>query len=784
MRTTARRTLSAIVAATLATASVLAAAPAASAAPEADTTPPVVTFTWPYNGIVYGQAGGFFSPTASDENGIVAWTVYIDEVVYFTSTSSTILTMWVPIGRLANGPHTIRVTATDPSGNVGTSAPLAITIDRATTVTDIIRPAEGSWVGDSMDIEFVSDQNLKTWEIAVDGSLYWTAGGFSRTTVPYPISGWVDGSAHTVAVTGTDYVGRTSTVTHTVYADAAPPVVGIGAVPSTVAAATVLTGTASDSGSGVTSVMLAFAEREGGDCTSTSGFGVMATLDGSNWSAPMPPTAADGDFCLTAMATDGVGRTSTTTVPVTVDVAGPDAPTGLAPVGEFVTPQTVLTWDAAADAVSYEYRVASDASSLEATAPIAVPGTTATLAAPPAASWVWQVRGIDEHGNAGPWTASSQVTVVAAPELDACSGSCGIIVSTLGLNWGAVPFAVSYRVQVTGTDADGDTVLYEESIDGALTDATITLPADFPTGSAAARVRAELDHEVGGSTVTDWSEPLRFLRFAAPGMPTLLGPSSSAYLAGDEVQLSWTDDPSVVLWELRISSNSTLGADGGLDPDGADSGLPLIDPMFLAIMFVAQPEGVPDGVQLADLDALADCELLSELIDEFSDEDDFPAWCADGSFRIPDTVPDGTYFWQVRGIGFDALLESAEPGRWSDVGRFTVGEAPVIVTPGGSAPHGTTQRTPVMTETVDEPVDEPTDESDSGEPDSGDADAGSDASGSDEGGSDEGGSDEGAPDAETSAAEDSVLGWVIGGIVALIVLGGGSGLVVYLLRRR
>src|SRR5690606_17279631 len=105
-------------------------------------------------------------------------------------------------------------------------------------------------------------------------------------------SGWVDGSAHTVAVTGTDYVGRTSTVTHTVYADAAPPVVGIGAVPSTVAAATVLTGTASDSGSGVTSVMLAFAEREGGDCTSTSGFGVMATLDGSNWSAPMPPTAA------------------------------------------------------------------------------------------------------------------------------------------------------------------------------------------------------------------------------------------------------------------------------------------------------------------------------------------------------------------------------------------------------------------------------------------------------------------------------------------------------------
>jgi hypothetical protein len=86
-----------------------------------DTTAPVVTIQAPANGSTMGASVNV-KASASDDSGSTALTmrVYLDGALKSTTTGTSVSVNW-NVKKLAPGLHTIQVTATDPSGNTGTS---------------------------------------------------------------------------------------------------------------------------------------------------------------------------------------------------------------------------------------------------------------------------------------------------------------------------------------------------------------------------------------------------------------------------------------------------------------------------------------------------------------------------------------------------------------------------------------------------------------------------------------------------------------------------------------
>ncbi len=188
-----------------------------------DTTPPVVIISSPTNGAtVAGTISVVFS--ATDTNGVTSQQVLVDNVVKSSSPSPFSLdTTTYP-----DGTHTIKVTATDPAGNIG-SASVSITVgntappppDTTPPTVKITNPATGVTVSGKLNISYTgSDANgVVGYEVFVDTvSVSKNFGYFILDTSAYP-----DGS-HTIEVTAVDPSGNIgkSTVTVT-FKNAAPP---------------------------------------------------------------------------------------------------------------------------------------------------------------------------------------------------------------------------------------------------------------------------------------------------------------------------------------------------------------------------------------------------------------------------------------------------------------------------------------------------------------------------------------------------------------------------------
>lgn len=777
MRSLPRRSLAALVATALASASVFVAAPAAFAAD--DTTPPVVTINSPVAGAVFDSSTGVSVDfSTSDDVGVASWSVLVNGSGYYSGSDSGRMVVNLFGGRLADGPHTVTVTARDANGNE-TSESRAFTVDYRTPALRITSPVDGAWVrADGVSIGYSGSDSI-AWTVRVDGDaiLHDNSGAIGRTF--WHATGWADGSTHTIELQADDAGGRTATRSVTVRADAVAPEVEVDPVSATLVPSSQVSGSVSDAGSGVAGVEVSFAHWDGLTCSSTA-FTGRAFLGGSaSWMLDLPSSARDGAYCVTAKATDMVGN-SRTSAPVlaTVDVTGPVAPTGLAPDGEFFDAPSTLTWTADADAASYQYRIGLDPDAMDTSAIVDVADASVTLPSLPIGTLYWQVRGIDSVGNVGDWSALAEVTTYGVPELLECA-SCRLVGGALQAEWYTYPGASAYHLEVTGTDADGDPVVVTHVADASATAAIVALPSSFPTGTITVRMRVELDHEVEGRTFTDWSESINYLRFSEPRQPGLRGPSNGAYIDGDDVTFDWTDDPGVIIWELRLSTSPELDSEGALADTHPDTDMALVDPMFLTILFASSGE-VPDGLVLDEVDAEADCAAMRALLElmEVEDPDELP--CADGSYTLPSSLPDGKYFWQVRGVGFTSLVAGGTGGPWSSMGQFWVGEAPPPSTPGDDSPRpgARTPVAPMVTGDGDAAV-EPADEAAETEP-AGNERA-DDASGSDAGG----GADAAAPEADETASdagEGFPLGLLVGGIVALLVLAGGA-VGFFLLRR-
>ncbi|MDC4948847.1 Ig-like domain-containing protein, partial [Acinetobacter baumannii] len=205
---------------------------------------------------------------------------------------------------LADGPHTITVTATDTAGNVGTDTGV-VTVDTTAPAAPVIDPVNGT-----DPITGTAEPGSTVTVTYPDGSTASVVAGPDGTwTVPNP--GLNDGD--TVTAVTEDPAGNTS----------GPATAVVDAVAPTVALDDVLTNDSTPALTGTVS-----------DPTAT----VVVNVDGTDYPAVNNgdgtwtladntlPTLADGPHTITVTATDAAGNVGTDTGVVTVDTTAPAAP--------------------------------------------------------------------------------------------------------------------------------------------------------------------------------------------------------------------------------------------------------------------------------------------------------------------------------------------------------------------------------------------------------------------------------------------------------------------------
>ncbi|WP_114172817.1 Ig-like domain-containing protein, partial [Acinetobacter baumannii] len=208
---------------------------------------------------------------------------------------------------LADGPHTITVTATDAAGNVGNDTAV-VTIDTVAPNAPVLDPINATdpvsgqaEPGSTVTVTY-PDGTTATVVAGTDGS--WS--------VPNP-GNLVDGD--TVTATATDPAGNTSLPgTGTVSADITPPVVALDDV-LTNDSTPALTGTVNDPTATVV------VNVDGVDYPAVNnGDGTWTLADNTL------PALTDGPHTITVTATDAAGNVGNDTAVVTIDTVAPNAP--------------------------------------------------------------------------------------------------------------------------------------------------------------------------------------------------------------------------------------------------------------------------------------------------------------------------------------------------------------------------------------------------------------------------------------------------------------------------
>ncbi|MCL6183857.1 Ig-like domain-containing protein, partial [Acinetobacter baumannii] len=236
---------------------------------------------------------------------------------------------------LADGPHTVTVTATDAAGNKGTDTGV-VTVDTAAPNTGTV-----NFSIDSVTADNVINASEASGNVTVTGVLKNVPADAANTVVTVVINGQtytatVDSTAGTwtvsvpgseltadadktidAKVTFTDAAGNSSTVsdTQTYTLDTTAPTVVLEDV-STNDNTPALTGTVSDPSATVVVTI------DGVDYPAVNnGDGTWTLADNTL------PTLADGPHTVTVTATDAAGNKSTDTGVVTVDTAAPNTGT-------------------------------------------------------------------------------------------------------------------------------------------------------------------------------------------------------------------------------------------------------------------------------------------------------------------------------------------------------------------------------------------------------------------------------------------------------------------------
>jgi MYXO-CTERM domain-containing protein len=165
-----------------------------------DTTAPAApVITSPANGALVGGTP-IFSGTAEPGSTV---TLLVDGAVVGTTTANSegnwTFTPSVP---LAEGPHTVTATATDPAGNTSPpSTAITITVDTTAPDTFIVAGPEGTVAETSATFDFSASEENVTYECSLDNA------DFVPCTDPVTFTGLAEGE-HTLRVRARDAAGN------------------------------------------------------------------------------------------------------------------------------------------------------------------------------------------------------------------------------------------------------------------------------------------------------------------------------------------------------------------------------------------------------------------------------------------------------------------------------------------------------------------------------------------------------------------------------------------------
>ncbi len=449
--------------------------------------PPTVALTAPgADSVVTAGAALTLTATAADSDGTIASVAFLDGATVLGTTSSVPYQLLLPTG-LAAGSRSLSVRATDDLGGVTTSAAVPVISNQAPVIA-LSAPTAGVKPNNT-DVALAAtvtdaDGTIASVQFLANGQPI----GAADTTSPYqatfvqPPSGNYALTARATDNRGT--VGVSPSIA--IQVDAAPSV----AITSPAGGTRVVTGSsvsisalAGDVDGTVTSVRFLV---DGTTLSTSSAFPFTAT-----W------TATSGVHSLTAIATDDLGRT-TTSAAVSV--------TGNAPPAVAITAPAANTSVAGGVAITLTATASDDGS----IANVAFFDGSARLAVITASPYTWTWNG------ASPRT--HDLTAVATDNFGAITTSTPVAITVTDSNQAPTvaltkPSAASVvyagdsvALAATASDADGVITLVDWTIDGAVVASDQTPPyaatGTMPTATGTHVVQARATDERGRRTLS------------------------------------------------------------------------------------------------------------------------------------------------------------------------------------------------------------------------------------------------------------------------------------------
>ncbi len=466
---------------------------------------------------------------------------------------------YTPTSPLPDG-TTVTVVATDPAGN--TSEPATTTVDAQPPATPTVNPTNGTTLngtaeaGSTVGIDLNGDGTPDA-TVTTDGGGNWTY----TPTSPLP-----DGT--TVTVTATDPAGNTSGPATTTVDAAAPAAPAIASVTDDTDP---VSGPLSSGGSTNDATPTIAGTAEANSTVQIfNGTTLLGTVvaDGSgNWTFTPTTPLTDGNYSLTATATDAVGNVSGpgTAFVVTVDTAPPAAPAisqangttlaGTAEAGSTIaidlngdgTPDTTVTADGSGN-------------------------WTYTPATPLPEGTVVSVTAVDAAGNSSvPVTATIDSVAPVAPAIasvtDDAAPISGALTSGDSTNDATPTIAGTAEANSTVQIFNGTTLLGTAIADGSGNwSFTPGSPLADGTYSLTATATDAAGNTSPASTAFDFT-----VDTAAPAVPVILLTSANT--------ITGTADP---FSSIAIDTNGDGTADGTVTADGSGNwsfspGIPLAD---------------------------------------------------------------------------------------------------------------------------------------------------------------------------------------------------------------